>query len=642
MDSPVAQERPYRSHLRPACLPCRRRKSRCKIEPHTPSCLMCRVHGTECHFPAESRTSPSEHGLHSPARPRRPARRASRPTSSSRAPDTARSSEANAPIVTTDARAAQPTRLCPTWGAEGSGADDTQSSPLSIDEVDGENPHIIGPAVTNDSQVLTDYLSAVNENHGGMRLIRPKPMSGSTPVLFTSVQKRPLGLTVSSSPSYIKCEIIEKLLEPWLEHLLELYFHKTNACLPLLDRDSFKAQYRDEKERISPSFLSCLYAHSLVYWRFDPQLSGIRPPDGRFIWNLANEALYSELHLSPGISTITAILLNTGGRPTTSLVGNGVQLGSAVSLAHSLGLNHNPLSWDIPYSKKLQRMQVWWSSRRSSLAYGTPPHLQTAFYDVPQPKKEYFSRDSECQRDLSAISVFVALSELTNVLDQYLQYLYQIDRRAANSTRNLELSLNRWVEGLEGDVRWVITRGTRLDLPGAANLRLAYLSVQLLTHRLQLEEDRTRGNIDEDVLANRYIHVRRTAEDIVVLVLELGEQQLGDFWLPMSAFIFPSTVTFLLRCALETEKSPSGLAQSTSLKLAWDLITGLRRHRESSSWDLGDICLAQHAELVEKLMSPARDGLDRPMVPDHQDIMIPDASFIDELFPSLWGTFQAA
>jgi hypothetical protein len=31
---------------------------------------------------------------------------------------------------------------------------------------------------------------------------------------------------------------------------------------------------------------------------------------------------------------------------------------------------------------------------------------------------------------------------------------------------------------------------------------------------------------------------------------ELGETQLGDFWLPVVAFTFSATVTFLIRCAL--------------------------------------------------------------------------------------------
>lgn len=139
------------------------------------------------------------------------------------------------------------------------------------------------------------------------------------------------------------------------------YLNKVNPCFPLLDENTFREQYINARGRISPAFLSCLYGHMLVFWRHDPELSQVRCPDGRFIWNLASEALYSELHLSPGISTITAILLNIGGRPTTSMIGNGIQLGSAVALCHSLGLNRNPLPWDIPQAEKHLRMKIWWS-----------------------------------------------------------------------------------------------------------------------------------------------------------------------------------------------------------------------------------------------------------------------------------------
>ncbi|KAI1632651.1 fungal-specific transcription factor domain-containing protein [Biscogniauxia mediterranea] len=624
MDFLGQQERPYRSHLRPACLPCRRRKSRCKIEAHSPSCLMCQVHGTDCHFPNSREAGgipPKGHG--SPGRERPTSRRA------------ARKQQTSTPSLWEASREQQQQQ-------------DSHPTPLSADDTEQESRHVVGPAVTSDSQVLAEYLSAVNSNsNSGMRLIRPRPTSGSKPVLFTAVRRGPLGLAANTSPSQLKCQTIEKLLEPRAGDLINVYLDKVDSCLPLLNKDSFMSQYSEAKDRISPALLACLYAHSLVYWRFSPQLASHRCPDVRFVWNLANEAVYSEMHL---ISTITAILLNVGGRPITSVMGNGVQLGRAMSLAHSLGLNHDPSSWDIPLSERILRMEIWWSllihDRWSSLAYGTPPHIQRGFYDVPLPRIESFSNHPMLPTESEAISIFIALSGLTDVLDHYLQYLYRSKRDASSSIRNLEFRLNQWVESLEGGARWVITRGTQLNLPGAANLRLTYLSLQLLTHRIRLEDDRSKGDVHADSLATRYIHVRRTAEDIVLLVKELQDQQLGDFWLPTSAFTFPSTVTFLLRCALETENSPAGLAESMSLRLASDLISALRQHQESSSWDLGDICLAQHAEIVEKLMTPSSSSSsthaeeNTPLGLGSQDAIIQDVSFVDELFPSLWDTFR--
>lgn len=229
------------------------------------------------------------------------------------------------------------------------------------------------------------------------------------------------------------------------------------------------------------------------------------------------------------------------------------------------------------------------------------------------------------------MAIFVELSRLTDILDCYLQYLYQVDKEADALVANLELRLNRWVESLEGDARQIITRGSSLHIPGAPNLRLAYLSIQLLTHRIRMENTRSKTDIDEDSLANQYIQIRRTAEDIVCLVQELQEKQLGDFWMPISSFIFPSTVTFLLRCALETGRSPADLAGNSSFKLARDLITALRRHRDNSGWDLGDICLAQHAEIVEKLASPIQPIEDSISTTSFGDLMIPDDLFLDDI-----------
>lgn len=137
------------------------------------------------------------------------------------------------------------------------------------------------------------------------------------------------------------------------------YFTKANGCLPILD-ESFFVDSSIAKGRVSPAVMACLYANALIYWRHDTELSGKHHPDGRFIWNLALEAVYSELYMSPGMPSVVAILLNVGGRPTTTMIGNGVLLGSAVSLAHGLGLNRNPVSWDIPEQEKSFRIRIWW------------------------------------------------------------------------------------------------------------------------------------------------------------------------------------------------------------------------------------------------------------------------------------------
>lgn len=440
------------------------------------------------------------------------------------------------------------------------------------------------------------------------------------------------------------------------------FFEKINTRLPLLDAESFKHQYKHAKNKISPALLACLYAHTLIYWQSASGHFRHHKPDGRFIWNLANDALYTELHLSPGISTITAILLNVGGRPTTSLIGNGVQLGAALSLAHSLGLNRNPLSWDIPDSEKLLRAKIWWSleihDKWSSLAHGTPPHIQSSQHDVPPPEPLHFN-ETAGERPSDATAVFIALYGLTRVLGECLHCLYDLSpqKQQAGTNSNLEFRLNSWVESLAGPVRGVILRGHNLSLPGAANLRLAYFATLLLLRRMELEDSRENagqqnnpesGTGGGDSLANKYLRAQQTAEEIVMLASELEDDQLCDFWLPGAAFVFSSTETFLLRCAVESD---TDVKRSSLLRIAWDLIVALRRHREEAGWDLGDICLAQYEDVVRRLVNPSteyREGEEgrgdasasEPVLLPVPELELQDLDLMAQLFPDQWNTTE--
>lgn len=214
--------RPYRSHVRPACMPCRRRKSRCTVEAHSSACMMCRAHGTDCSFPAEKgrktlyRTPRRAHAtgdteVSGEGNSRPPA---TRTVPSSSVPTVQPLHLPNIPFSTGNA-SSQPTHVG--W-AQSQAAQDT---PLSL-EADDDNPHILGPAVMGDSHILADYLSSIPGNRG-MRAIRPVELgSSSFPIVFTKVQKRPLGMMLNSNPALHKLQVIEKLIEPWALHLVDM------------------------------------------------------------------------------------------------------------------------------------------------------------------------------------------------------------------------------------------------------------------------------------------------------------------------------------------------------------------------------------------------------------------------------------
>jgi hypothetical protein len=255
----------------------------------------------------------------------------------------------------------------------------------------------------------------------------------------------------------------------------------------------------------------------------------------------------------------------------------------------------------------------------------------------------YFCENEANDVQRRTASVYVALVGLSDVLDHHLQRIYQIHQDKDSTPGKLEASLNSWVDSLEGSTRLIVLRGTWLHIPGAANLRLAYLTTRLLQQRIELETEKQRSNADEAQLSNKHTQARRTAEEILMLTQELQAEQLGDFWLSITAFTFPATVNFLLRCALDTENSPQALAQSPFFQIAHSLMNVLRLYQEKYEWDIGNVCLAQHSDIINKILAGAlSNGPQTSQSVQTPDFIMPDASIMDEFYPSLWDPLQNA
>lgn len=210
----TAPARPYRSHLQPACLACRRRKSRCHSDGRTEPCLMCQAHGTDCSYPPEPRVS------------RRRANGAR--TVVSRTPLVSGSSTTPEPAYRTTAsntitaiedvrRRSHRTQRTPVPSEQ----PHRPATAFTSTEDQQSNLHIIGPAVANDSQVLSEYLSRKPETPHD-HAVAPVPASRSRSVLFTRVDKRPLGTILDRNPAAQKLETIERIVEPWGSALIDL------------------------------------------------------------------------------------------------------------------------------------------------------------------------------------------------------------------------------------------------------------------------------------------------------------------------------------------------------------------------------------------------------------------------------------
>ena len=213
------------------------------------------------------------------------------------------------------------------------------------------------------------------------------------------------------------------------------------------------------------------------------------------------------------------------------------------------------------------------NDRRCSLAYGTPPLIRRTQHDVPILTTEDISNPGALSDHIFAASCFVALTTLTEVLGHCLEHVYHLGKdfsKPEASPFDLENLLTNWEDSLNDDLHRLVIRGTNLVGPGAANLRLAYLSVKLFIRRSQLDWDKISLQIG-DVDSQHYIQARKVSEDIVDFVRELDETHFRGFWIPPNAYSLTSATTFPMRSALNSR----GLVRNSTLKLVRVMISTL-------------------------------------------------------------------
>lgn len=281
------------------------------------------------------------------------------------------------------------------------------------------------------------------------------------------------------------------------------------------------------------------------------------------------------------------------------MFGNGGMIGTAVALSNALGLNRDPSNWNISPSEKAFRIRIWWLvvilDRWSSLAYGTPLLVHRVQHDVPIPTKEILCPPDASQSQIAGTSIFVALLTLTEVLGRYLEHIYHVAKppniESSPMPVDFEAILTNWEDTLpDNAMRRLVMRGNNLENPGAANLRLSYLSVKLLLSRISSDPSISLPNVNHSRL-----QAQRVAEEVVHLVEEVAPPQLSGFWLPTNAFALTSATTFLLRSALRPVASAN---RNTALELAKEMIGALKTHRRYHAWDLADDCLASCENVV--------------------------------------------
>ncbi|KAJ6131478.1 hypothetical protein N7523_001184 [Penicillium sp. IBT 18751x] len=602
-----AGTRPYRSHKVRACDLCRKRKSRCTVDIPGQSCLLCRVQGADCHYQEEANADTSVLSTTEPtpwsgAQPVKP-----EPVSGQkrkRSPDSRPPTNGPSPHGT----------------ASSSGRRESDSRRKEYDDPHNESVLIVGPMVAEDAQVIEKHMPPERSSLSEEPKSHPYNIYSSDPrkpVLYTTISRRRKGMRQGVPPGENQKEILEQILGPFKHDLVRLFIDRFNVAFPIFDGEQFWDSYITEALEDPPAALLCqVYSMSLVYWKHTPKLACHPKPDVRYAVNMTVAALHEEFS-APGLSTISAALIDLTGRPIFSMTGNAISCGRMLSLANCLGLNRDPSLWKLSEPEKNQRIRLWWGvvihDRWGSFGHGVPPQIAKTQYDVPLP-----TVDGLCPPNLRttervrAAHCHIFLCKLTEILGELLPLVYglqaKLARESSKKLRQIRTDLDLWEDSLPDWLRTPVPhRGEQVY--ASSSLQLAFLAVKMLVSRVELNEV---NNAEADnPEARRYFQTecRRSAEEIVRFISSLRKEHFKEFWLPYSAFHLTSTATLLVRSALETDDTDVARSCLSNVET---LRTVLRRVREEEDWDVADMCL-DHCERIMHRLPGTSAAIDQTM-----------------------------
>jgi hypothetical protein len=218
--------RPYRSHLCPACLLCRKRKSRCRTRDSSGICMMCQAHGTNCIYPQpddsfqrRSIASPRKLAAKSRQAPRSAAPPCRNPSNTGSHP----SPQTIPPLANPDstprdidqrlARRLPASLEASSYPPNNEDYNREETLPNLVGlvaEVGDNSSHIVSPAVAEDNEILETYLSTIPDARRRY-IVRTNPNSSRPvrPVLFNTVPRRPLGVSANQSLQAMALPIAE-------------------------------------------------------------------------------------------------------------------------------------------------------------------------------------------------------------------------------------------------------------------------------------------------------------------------------------------------------------------------------------------------------------------------------------------------
>ncbi|RFU25068.1 hypothetical protein B7463_g11271, partial [Scytalidium lignicola] len=173
------------------------------------------------------------------------------------------------------------------------------------------------------------------------------------------------------------------------------------------------------------------------------------------------------------------------------------EVGSLVGICHDVGLNVNPMDWDITIEDQHRRIRLWWGiymqDKWCALGLGRPSYIANENFNVPLPTIDNFP--TENYQDLPSPTIgilqFVGMAALTTILSDILATFYTVranERFKSYNTELLRLLLEQFQQRLADfyDKHLIPLDHCQGFLDPTGTIFLAYHTVQLTLYRVGL------------------------------------------------------------------------------------------------------------------------------------------------------------
>ncbi|KAF2457937.1 fungal-specific transcription factor domain-containing protein [Lineolata rhizophorae] len=554
------------------CDSCRKRKSRCDMNPGDPSCVLCRFHHQECTFVEDAR----------------PRKRKSVAREEDNGPPQ------DEPIKRLSVLAEKERDR--EEGVEDGTRHGAHQSHVRDDYANLKGPSLLKRTLGLQNHRHSKFLGSTSEYEQKLLALDALKTKDEIPIGRSCLRRvnerhtfllHPDELSRNNEDEFRDLDAIEAIVSPHGPALVRLYFRIVHPSFPILHKKVFLEKYERTHREFAPPLLAAVYILALNWWSYSSELALLTKPDVPRLEKLALKTMNDIIH-RPKLSTIQAGLLllqrqeGDSWALTTQLVG----------LGQDLGLHMDCSNWKIPLWERGLRKRLAWAlfmqDKWAALVHGRPSHITGDDWTVKPvsetdfPEKAIDEDDEDGSTEVEKGRVlFSEMIKLTQILGDILSTFYtqraeeEIRTNCAHGVRWLlerakpmQIRLRDWFSQLPECLRVENVKMRKLSSTGY--LHLAYFSTEITLHRCILRYLSTEQDQALILICRGAAQAR--LDSAMEFVKSLKPEHLQSFWYCASKYCFAVIGSFVgLLWATSSDKEDASLYKQRLEEYRWML-----------------------------------------------------------------------